>query len=246
MPCDAPDASGTLGIMHACSRQLAQPATSVDSTHQQQQHKQPAKGKASAGKPKPAKVPAAGSKAKSPRSSSGASATKKQCVAVRHAPTAKHEPACEDDEGDDCELSDWAAAAAGTDRKGPISHSTVEKQRRDRINALIDLLAEQVPPVSSKYSGSQAAGEARHVVYDVTFAIADCPTADHLCQQCCCRWTGSAASNLHLLRRICTCCTNHETSCANPGTCLARRRIGHRYHKRSLACQILGLLCHLH
>lgn len=181
--------------MPACSGHLAQspaPSTSVDSTHQQQ-HKQPAKVKASASKAKQAKAPAAGSKAKSPRSSSGASASstpaKKRCTAARHAPAVKQELLdCEDDEGDDCDLSGSAAApGAAAERKGPISHSTVEKQRRDRINSLIDLLAEQVPPVSSKYSGSQAAGEQWQTQINILFMGHVCQLAtphDH-CQLSC-------------------------------------------------------------
>ena len=39
-----------------------------------------------------------------------------------------------------------------------MSHSTVEKRRRDRINSLIDMLAERVPPLSAKYRHSNSAG----------------------------------------------------------------------------------------
>jgi len=40
-----------------------------------------------------------------------------------------------------------------------MSHSTVEKRRRDRINNLIDMLSERVPPLSSKYRQSNSTGE---------------------------------------------------------------------------------------
>lgn len=195
MPCDTPDTLRAVGITPACSGHLAQspaPATSFDSTHRQQ-HKQPAKVKASASKAKQAKAPDAGSKAKSPRSSSGASASstpaKKRCTATRHAPAMKQELLdCEDDEGDDCDLSGLATApGAAAERKGPISHSTVEKQRRDRINSLIDLLAEQVPPVSSKYSGSQAAGAPLQTHINIPFMGHVCQLSrpHHHCQLSC-------------------------------------------------------------
>jgi hypothetical protein len=44
-------------------------------------------------------------------------------------------------------------------RGGSVSHSTVEKRRRDRINTLIDLLADQVPPLSPKYRHTVSSGE---------------------------------------------------------------------------------------
>ena len=43
--------------------------------------------------------------------------------------------------------------------KGPVSHSTVEKQRRDRLNLLIDDLAEQVPASDTKYKADGGPGE---------------------------------------------------------------------------------------
>lgn len=71
-----------------------------------------------------------------------------------------------------------AAGAKGqaADFKGHISHSTVEKQRRDRINSLIDELRELVPPQQPR--NGQAAGseglEARrpkHVVLADTITL---------------------------------------------------------------------------
>ena len=66
----------------------------------------------------------------------------------------KVEPMCYDDDDDD----DLMLGCKGGG--GNVSHSTVEKRRRDRINTLIDLLAEQVPPLSAKYRHSNSAGEA--------------------------------------------------------------------------------------
>jgi hypothetical protein len=57
----------------------------------------------------------------------------------------KRQRAVEVDEDTDEEM--------GGQQKGVVSHSTVEKRRRDRLNTLIDLLAEQVPPSSVKYTG---------------------------------------------------------------------------------------------
>lgn len=42
--------------------------------------------------------------------------------------------------------------------KAPVSHSTVEKQRRDRLNTLIEDIAELVPSSDPKY-GAEGAGE---------------------------------------------------------------------------------------
>ncbi|KAG2496838.1 hypothetical protein HYH03_005243 [Edaphochlamys debaryana] len=59
--------------------------------------------------------------------------------------------------------------------KGQISHSTVEKQRRDRINSLIDELRELVPPQQRSNNGAGAEGlEARrpkHVVLADTISL---------------------------------------------------------------------------
>ncbi|GIL90245.1 hypothetical protein Vretimale_16311 [Volvox reticuliferus] len=59
--------------------------------------------------------------------------------------------------------------------KGQISHSTVEKQRRDRINSLIDELRELVPPQSRSNNGVAGEGlEARrpkHVVLADTIQL---------------------------------------------------------------------------
>lgn len=43
-------------------------------------------------------------------------------------------------------------------RAGSLSHSTVEKQRRDRLNSLIEDLADIVPPSEAKFRG-EAPGE---------------------------------------------------------------------------------------
>ena len=61
----------------------------------------------------------------------------------------KVEPMCFDEDDDDLMLGC---------KGGNVSHSTVEKRRRDRINTLIDLLAEQVPPLSAKYRHSNSVG----------------------------------------------------------------------------------------
>ncbi|GLI71514.1 hypothetical protein VaNZ11_016738 [Volvox africanus] len=59
--------------------------------------------------------------------------------------------------------------------KGQISHSTVEKQRRDRINSLIDELRELVPPQTRSNNGAAGEGlEARrpkHVVLADTIQL---------------------------------------------------------------------------
>ncbi|KAF6254412.1 hypothetical protein COO60DRAFT_1703344 [Scenedesmus sp. NREL 46B-D3] len=56
--------------------------------------------------------------------------------------------------------------------KGQISHSTVEKQRRDRLNSLIDELSEIVPPADPKY-GNDASSVRRpkHVVLSDTINL---------------------------------------------------------------------------
>jgi hypothetical protein len=56
--------------------------------------------------------------------------------------------------------------------KGQISHSTVEKQRRDRLNSLIDELSDIVPPADPKY-GNDASSVRRpkHVVLSDTINL---------------------------------------------------------------------------
>ncbi|GAX75972.1 hypothetical protein CEUSTIGMA_g3415.t1 [Chlamydomonas eustigma] len=58
-------------------------------------------------------------------------------------------------------------------RGGSVSHSTVEKRRRDRINTLIDLLADQVPSLSPKYRHTASSGVRRpkHVVLSDTLSL---------------------------------------------------------------------------
>lgn len=71
------------------------------------------------------------------------------------------------------------ASAAADQPKGQISHSTVEKQRRDRINSLIDELRELVPPQRQpgQRSGPQPSNETlearrpKHVVLADTIAL---------------------------------------------------------------------------
>jgi hypothetical protein len=56
--------------------------------------------------------------------------------------------------------------------KGQVSHSTVEKQRRDRLNSLIDELSDIVPPADPKY-GNDASSVRRpkHVVLSDTINL---------------------------------------------------------------------------
>ena len=65
----------------------------------------------------------------------------------------KIEPSEYNDDDDDDLLMGGSGKGSGG-----VSHSTVEKRRRDRINTLIDLLAEQVPPLSAKYRHTNSAG----------------------------------------------------------------------------------------
>jgi hypothetical protein len=57
-----------------------------------------------------------------------------------------------------------AAEHGGSER--PISHSSVEKQRRDRLNSLLEELGDLVPPREAKYAADGAASVRRpkHVV----------------------------------------------------------------------------------
>jgi len=62
---------------------------------------------------------------------------------------------------------------SATSEKPQISHSTVEKQRRDRINNLIDELRELVPPQTPSNGGSENSDvkRAKHVVLSDTIAL---------------------------------------------------------------------------
>lgn len=54
---------------------------------------------------------------------------------------------------------------AGSGCKMQVSHSTVEKQRRDRLNSLIDELSDIVPPADPKYgSDANSVRRPKHVV----------------------------------------------------------------------------------
>ncbi|KXZ43041.1 hypothetical protein GPECTOR_106g135 [Gonium pectorale] len=67
-----------------------------------------------------------------------------------------------------------ACTVNGPELKGQISHSTVEKQRRDRINSLIDELRELVPPQQrSNNSGAEGleARRPKHVVLADTIQL---------------------------------------------------------------------------
>eukprot|EP00798_Chlamydomonas_sp_ICE-L_P027355 gene27355-4656_t len=68
---------------------------------------------------------------------------------------------------DDCCSDDDAYGA-----KGPISHSTVEKQRRDRLNLMIEDLAQQVPPDSKyKSDGTAAVRRPKHIILSDTLNL---------------------------------------------------------------------------
>jgi hypothetical protein len=66
-------------------------------------------------------------------------------------------------------IADGSSNSGG---KGQISHSTVEKQRRDRLNSLIDELSDIVPPADPKY-GNDASSVRRpkHVVLSDTINL---------------------------------------------------------------------------
>jgi hypothetical protein len=66
-----------------------------------------------------------------------------------------------------------ADAGRAASPKLHISHSTVEKQRRDRLNSLIDELSGIVPPADSKYSNeTHSVRRPKHVVLTVGCATA--------------------------------------------------------------------------
>ncbi|KAK9792974.1 hypothetical protein WJX73_004661 [Symbiochloris irregularis] len=73
--------------------------------------------------------------------------------------------------------STYHASYAGNHKKdahkGHISHSTVEKQRRDRINALIDELRDMVPPQSANSAAQDGTDSKRpkHVVLSDTIQL---------------------------------------------------------------------------
>lgn len=96
--------------------------------------------------------------------------SKRQCLDPPISKARVLDPEDEDADGNDDMLNPGAEA---DERKGPISHSTVEKQRRDRINTLIDLLAEEVPPLGCKYGSKSATGVRRpkHMVLSDTLAL---------------------------------------------------------------------------
>ncbi|WIA17399.1 hypothetical protein OEZ85_014255 [Tetradesmus obliquus] len=63
-------------------------------------------------------------------------------------------------------------SSSGGGKGGQVSHSTVEKQRRDRLNSLIDELSDIVPPADPKY-GNDASSVRRpkHVVLSDTINL---------------------------------------------------------------------------
>jgi hypothetical protein len=67
-------------------------------------------------------------------------------------------------------IADGSSNSGG--KGGQISHSTVEKQRRDRLNSLIDELSDIVPPADPKY-GNDASSVRRpkHVVLSDTINL---------------------------------------------------------------------------
>jgi hypothetical protein len=69
-------------------------------------------------------------------------------------------------------LADGGGSSSSGGKGGQISHSTVEKQRRDRLNSLIDELSDIVPPADPKY-GNDASSVRRpkHVVLSDTINL---------------------------------------------------------------------------